>query len=77
MIMPDKAVKLIEEADIIVLAGGPTLKQISSIHEYGLAPALREQQGITIGISVGSINMAKRRCISQRYVRRYPRTQHL
>lgn len=60
MIMPDKAVKLIEEADIIVLAGGPMLKQISSIHEYGLAPALREQQGITIGISVGSINMAKR-----------------
>lgn len=56
----DKAVKLIEKADIIVLAGGPTLKQISSIHEYGLAPALRERQGITIGISAGSINMAKR-----------------
>lgn len=48
MIMPDKAVKLIEEADIIVLAGGLMLKQISSIHEYGLAPTLQKQQGITI-----------------------------
>lgn len=47
------------EADVILLAGGPTLRQISSIHKYGLAPVLQRREGITIGISAGAINMAK------------------
>ena len=60
MITPDKAVKLIEEADIICISRRPYAQTNFSIHEYGLAPALRGQQGITIGNSAGSINMAKR-----------------
>ena len=58
-ITPAESVQLITEADVILLAGGPTLRQISSIRKYGLAPVLQRREGITIGISAGAINMAK------------------
>lgn len=52
--------ELIESADIVWLSGGPTLKQMNSIESYNLIPTLLNRNGITIGMSAGAINMAKR-----------------
>ncbi|MGL4335956.1 MAG: Type 1 glutamine amidotransferase-like domain-containing protein, partial [Turicibacter sp.] len=57
---PKKAIEYIEKADIVWISGGDTLKQISFLKEYNLIPALQIRNGITIGMSAGSINMAKR-----------------
>lgn len=54
------AVEIIKAADLVWLAGGPTLTQIAQIKEYGLVDALQKRDGITIGMSAGSINMARR-----------------
>lgn len=59
-ITKEKAVQYIEKADIIWIAGGDTLKQISYLKEYNLIPVLQSREGITIGMSAGAINMAKR-----------------
>jgi peptidase E len=56
----EKALEYIEKADVIWLSGGNTLKQIEYIRKYDLIPALQKREGITIGMSAGSINMAKR-----------------
>ncbi|WIV11550.1 Type 1 glutamine amidotransferase-like domain-containing protein [Proteiniborus sp. MB09-C3] len=56
----DEAIHYLERADIVWISGGDTLKQISYIKEYGLIPSLQNRNGITIGMSAGSINMAKR-----------------
>ncbi|MCM3034301.1 Type 1 glutamine amidotransferase-like domain-containing protein [Niallia sp. MER 6] len=55
-----KAKQCIENADIIWLSGGDTLKQIAYLKEYKLIPFLQSREGITIGMSAGSINMAKK-----------------
>jgi peptidase E len=59
-VTPVKALSLIEKADVVWLSGGPTLVQIRCIKEYGLISALQKRNGITIGMSAGSINMAKK-----------------
>lgn len=59
-IAPTDAIHIIDNADVVWLAGGPTLTQIHHIKEYGLINALQKREGITIGMSAGSINMAKR-----------------
>lgn len=59
-ITKEKALQYIEQADIIWIAGGDTLKQIAYLKEYNLIPVLQSREGITIGMSAGSINMAKR-----------------
>lgn len=56
----EKALQYIDKADIIWLSGGDTLKQMAYLKEYDLIPALQCREGITIGMSAGSINMAKR-----------------
>ena len=56
----DMAIKYIEKASIIWILGGDTLKQISYIKDYDLIPALQRREGLTIGMSAGSINMAKK-----------------
>lgn len=56
----DEAIHYLEKADIVWISGGDPLKQISYIKEYGLIPSLQNRNGITIGMSAGSINMAKR-----------------
>lgn len=56
----EKAVQYIEKADLIWIGGGDTLKQIAYLKEYKLISALKSRQGFTIGMSAGSINMAKR-----------------
>lgn len=54
-----EAVSLVQRADVIWLSGGPTLTQIRHIKEYRLIEPLREQDGVTIGMSAESINMAR------------------
>ena len=44
---------------MIWLSGGPTLTQIRHIEEYRLIEPLREQDGVTIVMRAGSINMAR------------------
>lgn len=56
----EEAVRAVEQADVVWLNGGDTLKQMAHIREYGLIPALRNRDGVTIGMSAGSINMARR-----------------
>ncbi|WP_456278827.1 Type 1 glutamine amidotransferase-like domain-containing protein [Bacillus sp. AK128] len=59
-ITTEKAVQCIKKADVIWLSGGDTLKQIAYLKEYNLIPFLQRREGVTIGMSAGSINMAKR-----------------
>lgn len=52
--------ELVECSDIVWISGGPTLKQMNYIKSYDLIPTLVNRNGITIGMSAGAINMAKR-----------------
>lgn len=55
-----ESLQYIEKADIIWLSGGDTLMQIKYLKNYNLISFLQNRDGITIGMSAGSINMAKR-----------------
>ena len=55
-----EAKEYIEKAEVVWLSGGNTLNQIKEIKEYDLIEALQTREKITIGMSAGSINMAKR-----------------
>ncbi|HBN85580.1 MAG TPA: hypothetical protein DDZ89_17250 [Clostridiales bacterium] len=55
----EKAHQVVASADVLWLAGGDTINQIHNIKEYGLIPVIQSRSGITIGMSAGSINMAK------------------
>jgi len=49
----------VRNADVLWLAGGYTPTQFAYLESYGLIPYIREQKGVIIGMSAGSINMAK------------------
>ena len=51
--------KSVAEADVIWLAGGDTPTQFRYLKKYGLDTVLKQHDGIIIGMSAGSINMAK------------------
>lgn len=55
-----ESMELIRHSDLVMLAGGPTLKQMEHIHQYQLEDAMQSRNGVTMGISAGSINMANR-----------------
>lgn len=59
-ITKEKAMEYIKEADIIWISGGDTLKQIMNLKKYNLIPVLQNKEGLIIGMSAGSINMATR-----------------
>lgn len=59
-ITKEKAVQYVEKAGVIWIAGGNTLKQIAYLKEYNLISVLKNREGLTIGMSAGSINMARR-----------------
>lgn len=50
---------MVRKADVLWLAGGDTPTQFAYLKSYGLIPCIREQKGVIIGMSAGSINMAK------------------
>ena len=55
----DIAKNYIDKSDIIFIMGGDTLREIKDIKKYNLILNLVKRNGITIGVSAGSINMAK------------------
>ena len=58
-ISKEEARDIVENSDIVFIVGGDPKKEMDSINEYGLSNILRDRDGITIGVSAGSINMAK------------------
>ncbi len=55
----DEAQKRLAEADVVWLSGGDTPTQFRYFKEYGLDTVIKQHDGIIIGMSAGSINMAK------------------
>lgn len=49
----------VKNADVLWLAGGDTPTQFSYLESYDLIPFIRQHKGVIIGMSAGSINMAK------------------
>lgn len=56
---PEEAIKAVAEADVVWLAGGDTPIQFAYLQKYGLTDIIRRHSGTIIGMSAGSINMAK------------------
>lgn len=55
----EEAQKAVSKADVVWLSGGDTPVQYGYLQEYGLDTILKEHQGVIIGMSAGSINMAE------------------
>lgn len=56
----DKAQRMLREADCVFLMGGNPTAQMQFIRERALAETLRSFGGVLLGVSAGSINMARR-----------------
>lgn len=54
-----EAKKLVGESDLIVLAGGHVPTQNAFFHRIKLPELLKDYDGVVLGISAGSMNMAK------------------
>lgn len=54
----EEAPKLIQNASVIFLLGGDTVKQNGFLMDYGLADLIRKSGAIVIGASAGAINMS-------------------
>lgn len=54
-----EAQKAVVEADVVWLSGGDTPAQFACFQKYGLVKVLQEHEGVIIGMSAGSINMAR------------------
>ena len=54
-----EAKKLVMESDLIVLAGGHVPTQNAFFHKIKLPELLKAYNGVVLGISAGSMNMAK------------------
>lgn len=58
--MTAKSAKIaVRGADILWLSGGDTPTQFGYLKSYGLVDVLKRHKGVIIGMSAGSINMAK------------------
>lgn len=55
----EKAQDTVRNADVLWLSGGDTPTQFAYLESYGVIPCIREHKGVVIGMSAGSINMAK------------------
>lgn len=55
----ETAQDIVRNSDVLWLAGGDTPTQYTYFESYGLIPCIREQKGVIIGMSAGSINMTK------------------
>jgi len=54
-----EAQNTVAEADVVWLSGGDTPTQFGYFQKYGLVKVLQEHEGVIIGMSAGSINMAR------------------
>lgn len=57
---PEEAARHIAEASCIFLMGGHATQQYQLICEKGIREAIRSSKAVILGVSAGSINMAKR-----------------
>lgn len=55
----EEARKTVAEADVVWLAGGDTPTQFNYLKKYGLDMIIKSHEGVIIGMSAGSINMAE------------------
>ena len=51
--------KAVSEADVIWLSGGDTPTQFAYFQKYGLDKIIKQHNGVVIGMSAGSINLAE------------------
>lgn len=56
---PKKAQKIVAEAGAVWLAGGDTHTQFRHLAEYGLTQIINNHRGVVIGMSAGTLNLAK------------------
>ena len=56
---PEMAAELVKAADLIILAGGPTLAQNRFFQEVRLREAMAGFGGVVLGISAGTMNSAE------------------
>jgi len=54
-----EAQNAVEEADVVWLSGGDTPTQFRYLKKYGLDKVIRQHNGVIIGMSAGSINLAE------------------
>lgn len=57
--LPEEAQKNLENADVIWLSGGDTPVAFSYMKTYGLDKVIKRYNGVIIGMSAGTINMAE------------------
>lgn len=55
----EEAQKAVAEADVVWLSGGDAPTQFRYLQEYGLTEVIKKHRGVIIGMSAGSINLAK------------------
>jgi dipeptidase E len=55
----EQSSKAVAEADVVWLSGGDTPTEFGYFQKYGLVDVLKAHGGVIIGMSAGSINMAK------------------
>lgn len=55
----DEIQKMVAEADVVWLSGGDTPTQFRYLQKYGLDTVIKQHDGVVIGMSAGSINLAK------------------
>ncbi len=70
-ISKEYAKEIIKNSDIIFLMGGNPYLQMKSINEYGLKNIIKNKDGIIIGVSAGSINMATHVCYKDEKILEY------
>ena len=56
----EEMVNCINDSSIVFMLGGDTLEQIKNINKYNLKECITSNNKIVIGMSAGSINMAKK-----------------
>lgn len=55
----EQAQNSVREADVVWISGGDTPTEFRYLKEYGLDSIIKEHTGVIIGMSAGSINLAK------------------
>lgn len=55
----EEAQRTVAEADVLWLSGGDTPTEFGYFKKYGLVDVIGQHDGVVIGMSAGSINMAK------------------
>ncbi|ANU13091.1 Type 1 glutamine amidotransferase-like domain-containing protein [Planococcus halocryophilus] len=66
-IKKEDAHTLIQNASVIFLLGGDTLKQNEFLMAYGLAECIRKSNAVVIGASAGAINMSAKWLCSKNF----------